>query len=424
MDEQRNNQGFLSGCRVLDVTNEVGFLCGKILGDLGADVIKIEPPGGDPARNIGPFYKDIPDPEKSLLWWYANLNKRGITLNLETPDGRDVFKRLVKGADFVVESFEPGYMAGLALGYADLERLNPRLVMTSITPFGQTGPYAHYRGTDLVGMGMGGMQILFGEPDRPPIRSSCRQFYFFGGLHGALGSMAAYYHRVLTGEGQQVDVSCQQGVTLALMIAAEFWDILRVNPRGMGMYFSVARPTPPGNLYLRYVYPCKDGYVLYLLRGGRADAVHSSKVYIEWANREGMALDLKDYDWIHYDLSKIPAEEQARVEATMAPFLATKTKAELFEVAIKTETQLIPINNIKDLYESPQLAARGYWEKVEHPELGTTITYPGWPVKMDDIVHRYQRRAPLLGEHNLEIYQGEMGFSREDLVYLKTQGVI
>jgi len=164
MSEQGNSEGLLSGYRVLDLTDEKGLICGKILSDRGADVIKIERPGGDPARNIGPFYKDIPDPQKSLSWFFTNLNKRGITLNIETADGREILKRLVKTAHFVIESFEPGYMEGLGLGYCDLEKINPGIVMTPITPFGQTGPHAHYQATDIVLWSMGGMQYMCACP--------------------------------------------------------------------------------------------------------------------------------------------------------------------------------------------------------------------------------------------------------------------
>jgi len=424
MDDQRSRESLLGPVRVLDLTNEVGLLCGKLLGDLGADVIKIEPPEGDLARHNGPFYKDSPHPERSLFWWYTNLNKRGITLNLETQDGRELLKRLVKRAAFVIESFKPGYLAGLGLGYDELRRIKPNIIMTSITPFGQTGPYAHYKASDLVGVAMGGMQRIFGDPDRAPIRISAPQFYFFGGLHGALGSMVAHYHRELTGEGQYVDVSCQQGITLALMTTTENWDLLRVNMRGQGPYLVYARPEPLGLLRLRYVHRCKDGYVLYGLRGGRADAILAARVFVEWANREDMALDLKDYDWVHYDLGKAAAEEQARIDASIDKFFLTKTKAELFKMALEKETQLTPINDIKDVVESPQLAARGYWEKVPHPELGEAITYPGWPVKMGEIVHGYQRRAPLLGEHNEDIYRGELGLTAEELVFFKARRVI
>jgi crotonobetainyl-CoA:carnitine CoA-transferase CaiB-like acyl-CoA transferase len=134
MSEQGNSEGLLSGYRVLDLTDQKGLLSGKILGDLGADVIKIERPGGDPARNIGPFHRDIPDPQKSLFWFFTNLNKRGITLNIETADGRDIFKRLVKSAHFVIESFDPGYMDSLGLGYPELEKINPAIIVTPPSP--------------------------------------------------------------------------------------------------------------------------------------------------------------------------------------------------------------------------------------------------------------------------------------------------
>ena len=160
MGDKSNNFGFLSGHRVLDLTNEVGPLCGKILGDLGADVIKIEPSCGDPGRNRGPFYKDIPHPEKSLSWWCANLNKRSVTMDLERQEDRERFRGLVKTAAFVIESFEPGYMASLGLGYDSLCQIKPDIIMTSVTPFGQTGPYAHYKATDLTLFGLGGMMRL------------------------------------------------------------------------------------------------------------------------------------------------------------------------------------------------------------------------------------------------------------------------
>ena len=424
MAEQQDS--LLGGYRVLDLADEKGILCGKILGDLGADVIKVERPGGDVARIKGPFYKDIPDPEKSLFWFFTNTSKRSMTLDIETADGKEIFNRLVKGADFVVESFEPGYMESLGLGYSELEKLNPRIIMTSITPFGQTGPYAHYEATDIVGMAMGGMMRILGDADRPPVRISCDpQSYFLGSLHGALGSMVAHYHRELTGEGQHVDVSCQQAVVLALMIAAEVWDILKFNYRGMGPVIISVRPTPPGPLFMRFIYPCKDGHVLVWFGGGaQAGIVASTRALVEWANTEGMCLELKDYDWPGLDAQTVPQEEADRLVSIITEFLKTKTKAELLEEALKKSMLIAPASTMKDVTESPQLAVREFWEKVEHPELGEVITYPGAPVKMAETPWRIQRRAPLTGEHNDEIYQKELGFSREQLALLKARGVI
>jgi len=424
MSEQRNNESLLSGYRVLDLTDEKGLLCGKILGDLGADVIKIERPGGDPARNIGPFYKDIPDPGKSLFWFFTNTSKRGITLNIETADGRDIFKRLVKTAHFVIESSEPGYMASLGLDYPELEKINPGIVMTSITPFGQTGPHAHYKASDLVLWNMGGMGYLCGDPDRAPVRISCPQAYFHGSAHGALGSMVAHYYRELTGEGQHVDVSIQDAVIFPTMNAVETWDLNRVNVAASGPYHIAGRPAPLGPLYNRGLWPCKDGHVAIYLRGGaQAGLVRSSQALVAMANREGKALELKDYDWFKHDRGKITQEQEDFVARHIDSYLRTRNKAELFDEAVKRDIILAPASTAEDLVESPQLAARDYWTKVDHPELGETFIYPGPPVKMSEAPWKVRRRAPLIGEHNEEVY-GELDFSREELTLLKAAGVI
>ena len=166
----------LAPYRVLDLTDERGLLAGKILADLGADVLQIEPPGGSPARKIGPFHGDDPQPEKSLFWWAYAANKRGITLDLEQKDGQALLEKLVAEADFLIESFTPGYLDGLGLGYQHLAEINPKLVMVSITPFGQDGPYSNYQATDIVGMALGGFMYLTGDEDRAPIRISFPHF--------------------------------------------------------------------------------------------------------------------------------------------------------------------------------------------------------------------------------------------------------
>jgi benzylsuccinate CoA-transferase BbsE subunit len=181
--------------RVLDLTDDKGFFCAKILGDLGADVLKIERPGGDPARKAGPFYKDDPDPEKNLNWFAYNLNKRGITLDIEKEAGRALFKKLVERADFVIESFPVGYLEGLGLGYKTLSALRPRLILTSISPFGQTGPYKDYVGSDLIGMAMGGLAYITGNAGESPVRISFPQAYLLASAEAAAATMIAHYHR-------------------------------------------------------------------------------------------------------------------------------------------------------------------------------------------------------------------------------------
>ena len=425
MSEQQDSKGFLSGYRVLDLTDEKGLLCGKILGDLGADVVKIEQPGGDLARNLGPFYKDAPDPQKSLFWFFTNLNKRGITLNLETPDGRDIFKRLVKTAHFVIESNSPGYMASLGLGYPDLEKVNPAIIMTSITPFGQTGPCAHYKATDIVLMAMGGLLRGLGDPDRPPVRISQPQAFFLGSIHGVLGSLMAHYYRQGTGEGQHVDVSCQEAVVLTLLCFPEYWDILKYNYVREGPSQRMARPAPLGPLSRQHVYACKDGFVVgYIAGGAQAGLVASSRALTEWANSLGYAQELQDYDWTKMDFGTVPQAELNRVQDAMKPFLLSRTKAEIMGKAVEKALVMIPVADARDTMESPQFKARDFFVPIEHPELGEAITYPGFPIKMTGMFYKPQRRAPLIGEHNEEIYVRELGLSREELARLKANGVI
>jgi len=419
------DEGLLSGYRVLDLTDTKGHLCGKILGDFGADVIKIEKPGGDPSRNRGPFSKNVPDAQRSLLWFAYNTSKRGITLNIEVSDGQHIFKRLLESADFVIESFDPGYMDSIGLGYAELGRVKPDIIMTSISAFGQNGPFSHYRATDLTAGAMGGLVRIMGDPGRPPVRMSCDpQAYLQAGLHGALGSMVALYHRNLTGEGQHVDVSMQEAVELSTMIPIEVWDMMKASVVGMGQFYESQRRPPQRPLLLRWVFPCKDGHVVFYYGGGQGGIIESSSALVRWGNEEGMILELKDYDFTKWDGSTMPQEELDRQVDAVGRFLMTKTKDELYEGAVKKKIMLCPCANTTDILRNRQLEARGFWEKVHHPELGDTLVYPGAPLKMQETPWGIQRRAPLIGEHNEEVYGEELGFSREELAILKSQNVL
>lgn len=420
--KNKQDELMLGQLQALDLTDEKGYICGHLLGVLGVDVIKVEPPGGDAARNIGPFYHNIPDSEKSLYWFAYNLNKRGITLNIETADGQEIFKRLCKKADFVIESFPAGYMDGLGLGYSTLSAINPRIIMTSITPFGQTGPYKDYKASDIVGMAMGGlMMYTTGEPDRPPLRISLPQAYLNAGVGAAMSTMVAHYHRDATGEGQHVDTSMQACMAVIGDNLIPMWQLKKLNAHRAGS-FMTARTE--GGANQRLVWACKDGYVLFILIGG-GTGIKTNRAITEWINSEGMAPDyLLQINWDLFDPGSQTQELQQRLEEPIAKFFASHTKAELYEGAIKRGIMLYPVSDIKDVVENSQLRSRDFWIQVEHPELNDTIIYPGFPAKFSETPCRVRFRAPLIGEHNQEIYQVDVGLSQEEITILKQAGII
>ena len=418
MAEKEKAEGMLNPYRVLDLADETGLLCGKILGDLGADVVKIEKPGGDPARSIGPFYHDEPEPEKSLFWFAMNTSKRGITLNVETADGQEIFRRLIKSADFVVETFPPGYLDRLGLGYSELEKINPGVILVSITPFGQSGPYRDWKTSDIVAWALGGHMALYGDADRPPFRMSHHsQIYFNTGSDGAMGALTALYHRAITGDGQQVDVSVQDSGVYASIHNGPTWSKeMVVLKRGQ---------VRPGTAHkATQLWPCKDGYVSWS-HGGNS-LLSPSLPLIKWMGSEGFTSDfIKNFDWDRPNFSGTTSQEEMdQIEEPTAQFFMAHTKAELLEGAVKHQIMLYPVATTADIRENPQLTARDFWVDVEHPELDATITYPGAFGISSEASPKISRRAPLIGEHNEEIYHKELGISKENLIILKQSGGI
>ncbi|MBI2850299.1 MAG: CoA transferase [Chloroflexi bacterium] len=410
-------EGMLSPYRALDLTDEKGLLCGKILGDMGADVIKVERPGGDAARSIGPFYHDDPHPEKSLFWFALNTSKRGITLDIETADGKDIFKKLVKNADFVIESYSPGYLDKLGLGYSVLEKINPGVILVSITPFGQTGPYKDWKTADIVAWAMGGHMAPYGDTDRPPIRISHHsQAYLHAGSDGAMGAMMALYQRTLSGEGQQVDVSVFESAVQSTIHHNPTWGSGRPSAKRGEVRMGTAHKATQ-------LWPCKDGWVSY--SHGGPSRLSPSLPLIKWMEIEGFTNDfLKVFDWNSPDFPKTSQEDMNRIEEPTGRFFIAHTKAELLEGAVKYQVMLYPVATTADMLENPQLIARDFWIELEHPELGIDITYPGAFGTSSEMPIKITRRAPLIGEHNQEIYEGELGISKDKLALLKQAGVI
>jgi benzylsuccinate CoA-transferase BbsE subunit len=410
-------EGILSPYRVLDLTDEKGLLCGKILGDLGADVIKIERPGGDSARNIGPFYHDELDPEKSLFWFAFNTNKRGITLNIETADGQEIFKRLVESADIVVESFPPEYMDKIGLGYSTLEKINSGIIMVSITPFGQAGPYKDYKTSDIVAWALGGYMFSVGDADRPPVRISYHsQSFLQAGGQATEGVMMALFHREMTGEGQFIDVSIHDSVTRCTPERlTHHWDFSkRIMRRGGRM----------GLVSIRRIWPCKDGYVYAIYWSGQFARRWNSPL-VRWMESEGVATeDIKEFDWEKFSMGEMSQETADKITEPTLRLFQKFTKRDILNEALKHNAQVYPTASTDDVVENPQLAAREYWVEVDHPELGTGITYPGPFAQTTELPPGIFHRAPLIGEHNEDIYEKELGISRDKILMLKQARII
>ena len=407
-------EGMLGPYRVLDLSDERGILCGKILADLGADVIQVEPPEGSPARRIGPFYRDEPGPDSSLFWWSYAANKRSITLNLHTADGRALLKRLLPTADFLVESAPPGEMAALGLGYAELREINPALIVVSITPFGQSGPYADYQAPDLVGIGMAGLMYVTGDPERPPVRVGFPHFYLHGAGAGATGAMLAHAHRTLTGAGQHVDVSCQEAVARALANAPQSYALDGAIIKRQGSY----RQTGSNN-YMRITWQCRDGFVNFLFSGG-AGAGASANNLVRWMAEEGMGDPyMESLDFTQWGYGTIALEMMERMVPVIERFMSTHTKQELFDGAVSRRILLFPVATPRDIYENPQLAARDYFQQVPHAAFDEPLTLPGPFARASGCPLELRYPPPSLGEHNRAVYVDELGLQPQDLARLR-----
>jgi len=409
----------LSPYRVVDLTTERGLLCGQILGDLGADVIQVEPPGGSPARRLGPFVDDGPHPDRSLFWWAQTRNKRSITLALDDPAGRDVLMQLVAGADFVIESDDPGVQAARGLGFDDVARVNPRCVYVSITPFGQDGPRAHWADSDLVLLAASGPLLLTGDADRAPIRLPVAQAYLHAGAEAAVAAMVAHHARQRSGRGQHVDVSAQQALTLATQ------SYILCAPLGAPEVQRTAGGLRHGRIEIRLLFPARDGHVAITFLFGSAIGPFSRRLMEYIHDEGGCDAATRDKDWLRYTellmTGAEPMEEFERVKAVIAAFTATRPKAELLEAAVARGLLVAPVSTLAEVAASPQLASRGYWQELPHPELGRSVRYPGPFARFGASPMTYRRRPPLVGEHTRELLGDELGL---DLDALARRGLV
>ena len=411
----------LSPYRALDLTDEKGLSCGKILADLGADVIQVEKPEGNPARSIPPFFEDIAHPERSLFWLAFSAGKRSITLNWEAEAGKDLLKRLAKTTDFIIESFPPGYLERAGLGYEDLAKTNPRVIVASITPFGQTGPFKDYKAGDLVASAMGGMVCCTGEPDRAPLRISADLAYCQAGIHAVIGLLIGLSHRTATGQGQRVDVSMQASTVRTLHTQLPYWEYShRIVQRSGIRRFR-------GGVSTQEIWPCKNGFVSWMFFGG-AVGTQQMRSMVEWMEGKGMAgsLSTEVQNWAALDLTKVSSEKIKSWEKVIGDFFLAHTKEELYQEALEKRIPLTPLNDMSDVVEDEQLAARGFWVGVDQGELKTRLRYPGFLFQTTEekCLPKVRRRAPLIGEHNPEIYIGELGLREDELNALRKEGIV
>lgn len=398
--------GPLQPYRVLDLTDERGLVCGQILADLGADVIALEPPGGNKARRVGPFAGDATDDPEASLWWasYAR-NRRSAVIDIESEEGKQQLLDLVRGADFLIESFEPGYLAGLGLDYESLAAVNPALIHVSITPFGSTGPKAGYAATDMIVMAASGPLVATGDSDRAPLRMGVPQAHLHAGAEAACGALVAHRERLASGRGQHVDVSAQQAAAAAMQ------SFILTSAIGEKDITRVTGGVSISGITLPLVWKVKDGYVSLTFFFGTAMGPFSRRL-MEWMYEEGACDEaMRDKDWIGYALLLLngeePEEEYRKVLDAVAAFLREKTKAELLDEAIRRRLLIVPISTVTDLDQSPQFAAREFWQELDTPSLGRSVKTPGAFARLSRTPIRHRFGAPRIGQHTAEVVGAE-----------------
>ena len=394
----------LDGIKVLDLTHHIaGPYCTKLLADFGAEVVKIERPGsGDPARRMGPFFHDEPHLEKSLLFLYLNTNKQSVTLNLKTHSGRHILKRLVHDFDVVIENFSPRVLRSLGLAYEDLRKLNTRMVMVSISNFGQTGPYRDYRATDIVEYALGGLMYIFGSEDREPLKHALHQTQFKAGTNAATAATIALFHQQLTGIGQHVDVSIQESVASALRDTTSLYT-----------YMGAIRKRQDAHISEMYGAPAKvqDGYIIPTAYGrGWAPAVDF--------------LDAPELREPRFATPEGRLENAGELDEILAGLLQQREKMELFYDSHRQRGLIYGVvQDPSEVVENPQYESREYFVDIDHPIAGNAI-YPGAPFTMSETPWNARSPAPTLGQHNRDVLCDGLGYSLNELTQLRASGVI
>jgi len=400
--------------RVLELTGIIGQQCGKLFADMGADVVRIEPPGGAEARRVGPFLDDLPHADRSLSFWHYNTNKRSITLDLGSAGGRSILGELVRSADVLIEDAPPGRMSALGLAYENLTALKPDLIMLSITPFGQTGPYRDFLSSDLISLALGGPLWSCGYDDHslPPVRPYTDAAYQIASHYAFVGALAALVQRQADGGGQYIDVSMHEAChdTTEGAMPNYYFGGLRVL-RQTGRHAAAMQTQ-------QVIFPCADGKEVFT-RVPTEPGVW--KRLVDWLDEAGLACDLQEE---RFSDPSYRQEQMSHIIDIVAAFSAANSAEDLFAGAQERGLVWAAVRSPDEVVHDVHLKARGFFERVEHPELGRSFKYPGAPYRFQETPWSLRRRAPLLGEHNEEVYCRGLGFSRSELSALREAAVI
>jgi crotonobetainyl-CoA:carnitine CoA-transferase CaiB-like acyl-CoA transferase len=401
----------LSHLRVLDLTDGASGIAGRMLADLGAEVVLIEPLGGVASRFRSPFAGDAPDSERSLEFWANHRGKRSVVLDLDAQDGRDRLRELVGSADVWIDDAEVGHFSSLGLGHADLEEVRPQLIHVSITPFGEIGPKSNWASTDLTVTAASHAMWMTGDSDRAPLTCSVPQAFFHAGTEAAAAIMVALAERESSGLGQHIDVSAQTAMMASSQstVLAAGWNDRPLGRSGGGVKV--------GSYRLRFIYECVDGFVNLTLLFGEPIG-HATARFFAWMDEEGFATDaIRNEDWVAYGAKlvggKLDNDAHEAVMHAIERFTRTKTKAELFAAAFERRLLIVPLSDCRDLRESRQLAAREFWKTVKHAEPGGEVVYPGAFARLSATPLEIERPPPRLGQHTAEILEVAASPARE-----------
>jgi crotonobetainyl-CoA:carnitine CoA-transferase CaiB-like acyl-CoA transferase len=394
--------GALSGIKVLDLSEDIaGSFCARLMADYGADVLKLEPPGGASLRRMGPFHHDDPHPEKSLFFLLLNLNKKGATLNLTTDTGQSILKRLAEHVDVIVETYRPGYLDSLGLGYDTLSQINPGLVVTSITPFGQDGPYSQYKGEEIVEYAMGMIMSISGIQGREPLKHGGFQAQYEGGLFGAGATSMALFAQLNTRQGEHIDVSITECIASTMMATQTIYPFIGG---------SQARRRPVGNEFENPM-PCKDGWIIVQAGGG--------------ATWEDLANFFEAPELLEPRFADRAQRSQngAEMDQVIINSIKDREKWELFPKAAAARMLFGLVQTPTELVDCPQLESRNFYREVDHPVIGK-IKLPAELFKLTETPYQLKMPAPTLGQHNQEIFVEGLGYTQQEFVQLRQLNVI